>query len=334
MNCQNRRHVAVLLADTGANTRSSLLSTSLLVEEVDVEPSSPSSRPTGRGGAVARLLSFNLGQTGFSSRRGCSRNFSTGVTHQMTGFLGDLQFPPPKRLTAIPHISSDPQQKQLPSPFHKNVIVCNTPKERPQQHSGYSTSLPPLRAHAQHPYFNTHTFAQGIYLTANQFFILLFQHNTFSHMGIVLDDAVGWQVFLKNSCFPCPCILAPLHIHLVSPSSPLNTPFWVDINNTGTLGPSTYQQSALAWFINNTRRSCQAYVSKAAILDHLLAARGPPTPSGGKDWPSQSSHVVVLAAPAKIIPHSAVTHINKMNKHIGFRLTQLDRLVLKAYHYI
>ncbi|KAJ8876012.1 hypothetical protein PR048_023920 [Dryococelus australis] len=45
----------------------------------------------------------------------------------------------------------------------------------------------------------------------------------FSHVGIVPDDAAGWQVFTGISRFPRPCILSLLHTHFSSPSSALKT---------------------------------------------------------------------------------------------------------------
>ncbi|KAJ8878240.1 hypothetical protein PR048_018817 [Dryococelus australis] len=40
-------------------------------------------------------------------------------------------------------------------------------------------------------------------------------------VGIVLEDAAGRRIFSGVSCFPRPCIPAPLHTHLASPSSAL-----------------------------------------------------------------------------------------------------------------
>ncbi|KAJ8869377.1 hypothetical protein PR048_030953 [Dryococelus australis] len=45
----------------------------------------------------------------------------------------------------------------------------------------------------------------------------------FLHVGIVPDDATGRRVFSGISRFPCPCIPAPLHTNLTSPSSALKT---------------------------------------------------------------------------------------------------------------
>ncbi|KAJ8866167.1 hypothetical protein PR048_033691 [Dryococelus australis] len=45
----------------------------------------------------------------------------------------------------------------------------------------------------------------------------------FSQVGIVPDDAAGRQVFWRISHFPCLCILALLHSHLISLSSALKT---------------------------------------------------------------------------------------------------------------